>query len=127
MSENNLTNKQIKTAASFLTSSSIEEVCRRSNISKATFYKWIKEDNFKAYLEQKRKEMVKDALDKLKLAVEKAVSVLVELTSSAHESIRRLASRDIIEYVLKSIELEDIEQRLKKIEGMILERNLMNR
>ncbi|MFC1592658.1 phBC6A51 family helix-turn-helix protein [Candidatus Omnitrophota bacterium] len=122
MQENRLTNRQIKTIVNFLASSSIEETCRKSKISKATFYKWIKDDDFKSFLEEKRNEMIKGALDKLKLAIEKAVSVLIDLMLSGNESIRRLASKDIIEYVLKSIELENIEDRLNKIERLISEK-----
>lgn len=117
-----LTNRQIKAIANFFSSSSIEETCRKSKISKATFYKWLKDDDFKSFLEEKRKEMVMRALDKLKISIEKAVSVLIELMSSKNESIRRFASKDIIDYTLKSIEFEEIEDRLAKVEKLVLER-----
>lgn len=126
MEDISLTNRQIKAIANFLASSSIEETCRKSNISKATFYKWIKNKTFKDYLNQKRDEMIKSALDILKISLEKAVSTLIKLISSNNENIRRLASKDIIEHTLKSIELEDIEQRLEKVERIILERRLTN-
>jgi len=122
MIEDKLTSRQIRTVANFLTSSSIEETCRKSKIAKATLYKWLKNKDFKRFLGEKRKEMIKGALDKLKISIEKAVSVLVELLSSSNEHIRRLASKDIIEYALKSIEIEEVEQRLEKVEQLVLEK-----
>lgn len=38
------------------------------------------------------------------------------------EEVRRLACNDIITHTLKSIEIEDIEQRLDKVERIVLER-----
>jgi hypothetical protein len=38
--------------------------------------------------------------------------------------LRRWVFKDIIDYTLKSIEIEDIEQRLDKLEKIILERKL---
>lgn len=122
MKEFKLTNRQIQAITHFLTSSSIEETCRKANISKTTFYKWLKDETFKDFLEEKRKEMVKEALQRLQVSINKAVAVLIDLMSTGNESIRRLASRDIIGYALKSIEIQEIEERLEKVERLVLER-----
>ena len=92
MNENKLTNKQIKTVAHYLTSVSIEEACKKSSISKTTFYEWMKNDDFRQYVEGKRKEIIEGALSILKIGISKAVSVLIQLTSSRDERIRRLRS-----------------------------------
>jgi len=37
---------QLKTIFCYLESPTVEETCRKAEISKSLFYKWIKEDNF---------------------------------------------------------------------------------
>jgi len=120
--KNKLTSKQLSTIPYIFNSSSIEEACRKAKICRGTYYLWLKDENFRDYLKEKRKEIVSEALGKLKTAIEKAVSTLIKLTSSKNESISRLASRDIIEYALKAIEFEEFEGRLEKLEQTILTR-----
>jgi len=120
--KNKLTSKQLLTIPYIFNSSSIEEACRKAKICRGTYYLWLKDENFRDYLKEKRKEIVSEALDKLKTSIEKAVSALIKLTSSKNESISRLASRDIIEYALKAIEFEEFEGRLEKLEQTILTR-----
>ena len=119
--ETNLSNKQLLTITHILNSSSIEEACKKANISRSTYYSWLKNDEFKAKLKQQRGEMIKTALDRLRLAITKAVEELIKLTEAKREEVRRLACNDIITHALKSIEIEEIEQRLDKIEVTVLE------
>ncbi len=117
-----LTNRQLLSIPRILSSPSVEEGCKKARISRTTFYFWLKDDGFKTELKRQRDEMIQDALDRLKCAITKATTELIKLVDSSREDIRRLACRDIIEYALKSIEIEDIEQRLDKVERIVLER-----
>ena len=118
-----LTDKQLLVIPYILNSFSIEEACQKAGMCRGTYYLWLKDDNFKSFLDEKRKEMIKEALDALKTAVKKAVSVLIKLTSSKNENIRRFAAKDILDYALKSIELEELELRLKRVEEAVGRRN----
>ena len=120
--ERSLTNRQLLAIPRLLNSPSIEDGCKKARISRTTFYAWMREDSFRAELKRQRDEMIKDALDRLKSAISKATTELVKLTGSIKEETRRLACKDIIEYALKSIEFENIEQRLEKVEKVIFER-----
>jgi len=82
----------------------------------------LKEQNFKAELRHQRDEVIRSALNRLKGAITQAVEELIKLTGAKREEVRRLACNDIITHVLKSIEIEDIEQRLDKVERIVLER-----
>lgn len=104
-----------------IASSTLEDACRKAKISKGTIYAWLKESAFKTELKRQRDEVVNEALDCLKCALTKAVDGLIGLLDSPRDDLRRWICKDIIEYSLKSIELEDIETRLDKIEAMILE------
>jgi len=103
-------------------SSSIEEASQRGKVSRGTLYKWLKDKNFKIELKRQRDEIITGALEKLKGSITKAVEELIKLTGAQREEVRRLACNDIITHVLKSIELEDIDQRLDKVERIVLER-----
>jgi ACT domain-containing protein len=123
MSQNTgLTNRQLLTISHILDSSSVEEGCKKARISRATYYKWLRDENFKAALKRQRDDMVRYALDRLKGAITKAVEELIKLTEAKREEVRRLACNDIITHGLKSIEIEEIEQRLDKVERIVLER-----
>lgn len=117
-----LNNRQLRLISNFLISSSIEEACKKSNISKATFYNWLKIEDFKIELKRQRDEVVKEALNRLKHAVTKATEELIKLIDSSRPELRRWVCKDIIDYTLKSIELEEIEERLDKIEKLLTER-----
>lgn len=117
-----LNHRQTGTILNLLTSSTVEEACRKSGVSKSTVYAWLKDTNFKEELERQRDVLVKSAFNRLKGSVTKAVDELIKLLNSPRPDIRRLASKDVIDYTLKSIEIEDLEQRLNKLEKIISEK-----
>lgn len=117
-----LTNRQILAISQIIASSTLEDARKKARISKGTLYAWLKEEAFKAELKRQRDEVVDEALERLKSALTKAVSGMIDLMDSPRPDLRRWVYKDIIEYTLKSIELESIEQRLDKIERVILER-----
>jgi len=119
--QDKLTNRQLLAIPRILSSSSVEEGCKKSGISRTTFYAWLKDDEFKTELKRQRDEIIQDAFDRLKCAITKATIELIKLMDSSREDIKRLACRDIIEYALKSIEIDDIEQKLDRVEKIILE------
>lgn len=120
--EKKLTNRQLFAISHIINSISLEEASQKAKVSRSTLYKWLKDGNFKMELKRQRDEIVKDALDRLKSAITKAVEELIKLTDAQREEVRRLACNDIIAHVLKSIEIEDIEQRLDKVERIVLEK-----
>lgn len=117
-----LTRKQALVMVHILNSSSIEEACQKAGISRGAYYLWLKDDNFKAELKRQRKELINEGIDRLKCAVNKAVDRLIELVGSSKEEVSRLAANSIIIHALKSIELEEVEERLAKIEEHLQER-----
>lgn len=105
-----------------LSSPTLEEAYRKARVSKGTLYIWLKDEAFKTELKRQRDEVVRDALDRLKSAMSKAVDGLIGLVESSRPNLRRWACKDIIDYTLRSIELEDIEERLDKVEHVVLGR-----
>lgn len=120
MKENErLTNRQLLAINQIIASSTLEEARKKARISKGTLYTWLKDEAFKAELKRERVEVVNEALSRLKKAITKAVDGLIKLMDSQRPDLRRWVFKDIIDYTLKSIEIEDIEERLDKIEKHI--------
>ncbi len=117
-----LTNRQLLAIGQIITSPTLEEARRKAKISKGTLYAWLKDEAFKSELKHHRDEVIQEALDRLKCALSKAVDGLIALMDSKQPYLKHRASKDIIDYALKSIELEDIEERLTKVEQTLMER-----
>lgn len=112
----NLTKRQVRAIPLILEARSITEGVDKAGISKTTFYIWMKEPVFRAEFIRQRQEVVDNALHELKLAASEAVTVLRELLKAEGEGVRLRTAQTIIENVLKSIEIENIESRISELE-----------
>src|SRR5215475_9573429 len=116
-----LTAKQARVIPYLLGAPSIEEGCRRAKISKVTVYEWLKQEIFRQELKRQRDELIKGALDSLKANVSRAIETLVKLLASKSEPIRARAAEDIIEFVQKAIEHEELEKRIEALEEKLIQ------
>jgi transcriptional regulator with XRE-family HTH domain len=118
----NLSNKQLLSINHILSSATIEEASRKSGVSRGTIYNWLKDEKFSQELKRQRDQVIEEALNHLKVSVTKAVGELIKLMGAEREEVRRLACNDVISHALKSVELENLEERLDKVERIVLER-----
>jgi ACT domain-containing protein len=112
----NLTKKQLKAIPSILGARSITEGVKKAGISKTTFYDWLKNPEFKAEFVRQRQELVDLALHELKTSASEAVGVLRGLLKAEGENIRLRTAQAILDNVLKSIEIENLEKRVEDLE-----------
>jgi len=83
----------------------------------------LKDPVFKQEFRNQRDLIIEEALEDLKGNLTKATQTLIDLLDETDsEYLKRYVAKDIIEYVLKARELGDLEERLVKIERIILER-----
>lgn len=115
-----LSDKQTKIIVAILQSRTIAEGCRKAKISRETFYEWLKDETFKAEFEKQRREIIDLSLHELKTASREAVDVLRGLLISKKDGIRFRAATTIIENVIKSLELEDLNKRIEALEKLSL-------
>ena len=99
-----------------MSSSTYTKGCEKAKINKTTLYKWLKNPEFKAELDQQRSEIVEAAFGMIAQNIEKAVSTLVGLLDTGDDRVKRLASNDVINHFLKRRELVDLEERIERIE-----------
>ena len=116
----NLTERQVKAIPHLVASYTYEKGCRKARISRNTFYEWLKDPVFKAALRRQRDTIIEEALETLKSSMTTAVEVLVDLLDTTkNEYLKRNISKDIIGYVIKAKEIEDLDKRITEIENSI--------
>jgi len=115
--EKKLTNRQIITIGHIVAYSTLEEARKRARISKGTLYAWLKDEDFQKELAYQRRKVINAGLDRLKYAMTKAIDNLIELMGTVTQpGIKHRICKDIIDYGLKVIEIEDLEERLSNLE-----------
>lgn len=115
-----LSSKQLKSIPFLIGAKTYQEGCKKARIATKTYYEWLKNPVFRDELKQQRDNVIEDALEALTGHITKAVETLGELlASSDSDSLKRLLAKDIIGYVIKARELEDMDKRLTAIEELI--------
>jgi len=115
-----LSDRQLKALPYFAGCSTFEDGCRQAGVSKHAFYTWLRDPLFKQELDAMREAITTEAVQKLKANMMKATDTLVSLLNRNEQpSLLRTVANDIIGYVLKFKELEDVERRMDKLEEKI--------
>lgn len=119
LTEKNLTAKQKKAIPIIISASSISEGCKKVGISRDTFYTWMQTASFRDEFLRQRAVVTDEALHTLKASLAEAIETLkglLKAEGARGEGTKLKASLAIIENVLKSIEIENIETRLADLE-----------
>ena len=116
-----LTAKQNRVITALLTSPSITEAAQISGIPERTIFHWLNEAGFKAAYQAAKREAFNQSLARLQQASSGAVTVLASVMIDPHErgSIRVSAAKIILEFAIKSVEIEDLQTRLEVLESLI--------
>ena len=111
-----LTAKQAKTIPILLAAKNYEKGCKSARISKTTFYKWMQDEGFAAEFGRQRNKIVEAAFGMIGQNIEKAVSTLVGLLDTGDDRLKRLTAKDIIDFIIRHKENEDLDKRLTAVE-----------
>jgi len=114
-----LTVRKLKALSFLLQGESIKDAARKTKISQSSLYEWMKEPEFQERLQEARETLFHEGLSQLKSAMIEASDVLKKLLKSDDEAQRRLAARAIFDYGLRGFDLQEIEDRLSKIEEIL--------
>jgi len=114
-----LSSRQLKAITCILENNSMEETAKKARVSRSTLYNWFNDNQFKARLEKERESVFEEGLMALKTATSKAAKTLIQLLDSKDRNTRRLAAKEIINVALKVVELQDIQERIEKIEEQL--------
>ncbi len=111
-----LTERQLKAIPHIVSSPTYIEGCKTAKIDKTTLYKWLKQPEFKAELDRQRDEVTAEAFGVLSQGLTKAVETLVDLLDNKDNRLKRLAAKDVIDFIIRHKENEDLDRRLTEIE-----------
>ncbi len=119
-----LTARQLKAIPHIVSSPTYTQGCKKAKINKTTLYKWLKEPEFKAELDRQRDEIAAEAFGVLSQSLTQAVEALVGLLDNKDDRLKRLAAKDVIDFIIRHKENEDLDERLTEIEKRLAEKKL---
>jgi AcrR family transcriptional regulator len=113
-----LSASQQRAISALIVEASVREAASAAKVSEPTLYRWLKDEAFnKAYLEARRLA-TGQAIAQLQQSSAKAVKTLCDVMDGAtlHPSARVSAAKAVLELAMKSVELEDLGQRVAELE-----------
>ncbi|MGF1917225.1 phage replication protein [Enterococcus faecalis] len=116
--------RQEKFLKALLEAGSIDEACKKANINRTTGYKYLKDNLFMQEYRKIRREAMQQVTARLQKVSEEAVTVLKEimLDEANSPNARVQAAKNILEMSYRSIELDDLGERLEKVEVFMHEK-----
>jgi AcrR family transcriptional regulator len=117
-SKGGLSANQQRAISALLLESSVREAAKTAKLSEPTLYRWLKDEAFKkAYLEARRLA-TGQAIAQLQQSSAKAVKTLCDVMDGAtlQPGARVSAAKAVLELAMKSVELEDLAQRVAELE-----------
>ena len=104
--------------AALLVERTIEDAARSCNLSKRTVLRWMQRDDFKTAYREARDTLLKEATGRLRAKSLEAADVLSEVAANKDNppASRVRASLGIIKLALLSHEMENLEERIRKLE-----------
>ena len=114
-----LTPKQHKAIAALLTEPTIGAAAAAAGVGDRTLYTWLAAPDFRAAYLAARREAVSQAVAQLQRIASEAVLVLQTVMNDATKpaSARIAAARSVLEFSIKAVEVEELEQRLSALEA----------
>ncbi len=116
-----LTDRQLKVIPVIVTNATYTEGCKKARLNRTTFYEWLKIPEFKAELDRQRNEVASEAFGVLSQSLTQAVEALVGLLDNKDDRLKRLAAKDVIDFIVRHKENEDLDERLTAIEQRLSE------
>ena len=117
-----LTERQLKAIPHLVSCPTYTEGCKKARINKTTLYKWLKEPAFKEELDRQRDGVAAEAFGVLSQGLTKAVETLVSLLDNKDNRLKRLAAKDVIDFIIRHKENEDLDNRLTEVEKRLAEK-----
>lgn len=107
--------------ACLLTEPNIREAAKKAGIGEATGWRWLQDPDFLKEYQDARRMAVSQAIAQLQQASTQAVATLqaIMLDDNAPAASRVTAAKTTLEMSLKAVELEDLAQRIDKLEQSI--------
>jgi hypothetical protein len=114
-----LNDKQRKIIPLIISLGNIDRACHEAGIARATFYLWLKDDNFVMELRGQQETVYNRILIELHGLLGKAIDVYRDLLDCDDDSLRFKTSTAVIENTIKLTEQKELKDRLDKLEEAV--------
>lgn len=113
--------KKEEAIAALLSQRNTEDAARAVGIGLATLLRWMRLSEFQIAYREARRDAVSQATARLQQATGAASSTVLKimLDSNAPAAVRLRAAESVLNHAAKSIEVEDIEVRLSRLERTV--------
>jgi hypothetical protein len=120
-----LTPKQEKAISALLSEPTMKSAAQLVKVSEITLIRWLREDAFRDAYQEARREATKQAIARLQQASSEAVDTLRDVMSRnlSRPSARVSAAKAVLEFSLKAIEIEDLQNRVEQLELLMKVQN----
>jgi transposase-like protein len=110
--------KKEEAIAALLTQRNIEEAARVADIGTNTLLRWLQLPEFKNEYRKARREVVSQTTARLQQAMGAAGTTVLKLMTDANvpAAVRLRAAECVLDHGLKSVEMDEIDARLKELE-----------
>jgi transposase-like protein len=116
-----LTPVQERAIVALLSNSTMKRAAKSVGVDDRTLFRWLQDKDFHAAYRAARRETVTQAIARLQQASSEAVNTLREIVKDKGQPApaRVSAAKAILEFSIKSVELEDMADRVAEIEALL--------
>jgi transposase-like protein len=114
-----ITAKQEAAIVALLSSKNVEEAARVAGVTPRTLYRWMNEPDFDAASRAARRQAYGQSISRLQQGATAAATTLLKvmIDPATPPSTKVRASEAVLSHAAKAIEIEDIDARLRELEG----------
>ena len=113
------TSKQETALAALLSEVTIEQACKKANISEATLWRYRQLPAFRNAYRMARREIIEDTISLLQRSSKKAVATLVRNMDSGTPSVEVSAAKSVLDYSFKGVENLEFAERVEMMEELL--------
>jgi len=114
--------RQQKAIAALIETGTIKEAAEVAGIGQTTIFRWLQDSQFRRAYKEARGRLVELAISQVQKVCGEAVLVLQSIMNDKKlpASARVSASRAVLDFAMKGVELEDLKERIEKLEERLL-------
>jgi AcrR family transcriptional regulator len=119
--DSKLTSRQAKALEALISETSVQGAADAAGVSRATLYRWLREETFAAALREARARIFESLLTDLHAIGRLAIDALREVLEDkkANPSTRVKASLGALSVIIRAREIIETEERLRELEEQL--------
>ena len=114
--------RQQKAIVALIETGTIKEAAEVAGIGQTTIFRWLQDSQFRRAYREARSRLVEIAISQVQKVCGEAVWVLQGIMNdkALAPGPRVSAARAVLDFAMKGVELEDLKERIEKLEERLL-------